>query len=127
VARSRFNTFSRCADRIGGSARRASHFVFGTIVHDPNLSSLGATQALPQGARQTGRTSGSRQPAAPAGGAASSDDIRLSELVKSLRSTAADSPETQSRLEQIARSYAQGTYRVDVQATAAKIIDDASR
>jgi anti-sigma28 factor (negative regulator of flagellin synthesis) len=38
---------------------------------------------------------------------------------------AADSPETQSRLEQIAQDYVQGTYRVDAQATAAKIIDDA--
>jgi anti-sigma28 factor (negative regulator of flagellin synthesis) len=45
--------------------------------------------------------------------------------VKTLRSTAADSPETQSRIEQIAQNYAQGTYRVDAQATAAKIIDEA--
>jgi anti-sigma28 factor (negative regulator of flagellin synthesis) len=40
---------------------------------------------------------------------------------------APDPPETQSRLEQIAQNYAQGTYRVDTQATAAKIIDDACR
>lgn len=56
-----------------------------------------------------------------------SDDIHLSELVRCLRSLAADSPERQARMEQIARSYASGTYRVDAQATASKIIDDAFR
>ena len=35
-----------------------------------------------------------------------------------------DSPERQERLEQIARAYANGTYKVDAEATAAKIIDD---
>jgi anti-sigma28 factor (negative regulator of flagellin synthesis) len=46
-------------------------------------------------------------------------------LVKSLRSLAAESPERQARIEQIARSYANGTYQVDSQATASKIVDDA--
>jgi flagellar biosynthesis anti-sigma factor FlgM len=52
------------------------------------------------------------------------DDIHLSELVTSLRSLVPDSPERQERLEQIARAYANGTYRVDAEATASKIIDD---
>jgi anti-sigma28 factor (negative regulator of flagellin synthesis) len=56
-----------------------------------------------------------------------SDDAHLGDLVKTLRSMEADSPEMQSRLEQIAQNYAQGTYRVDTQATAAKMIDDAFR
>jgi flagellar biosynthesis anti-sigma factor FlgM len=56
---------------------------------------------------------------------ASGDDVHLSELVRSLRSLAADSPERQARLEQIARACANGTYAVDAEATAAKIIDDA--
>jgi anti-sigma28 factor (negative regulator of flagellin synthesis) len=47
--------------------------------------------------------------------------------MRTLRCLAPDSPETQSRLEEFARNYAQGTYRVDAQATAAKIIEDASR
>jgi anti-sigma28 factor (negative regulator of flagellin synthesis) len=42
-----------------------------------------------------------------------------------LRSLAADSPERQARLEQIARTYATGAYQVDTHATASKIIDDA--
>jgi hypothetical protein len=111
MARSRIKLFSRCADRAGGSAGRSFRFVFGTTVHDSSLSSLDAAQApLTQGPRQTGSTSGSGQPTGPASNAASSYD-----------------PETQSRLEQIAQSYAQGTCRVDAQATAAKIIDDAFR
>jgi len=52
------------------------------------------------------------------------DDVHLSELVRSLRSLVPDSPERQERLEQIARAYASGTYKVDAEATASKIIDD---
>lgn len=52
------------------------------------------------------------------------DDVHLSELVRSLRSMAADSPERQERLEQIARAFASGTYQVDAEATAGRIIDD---
>ena len=54
----------------------------------------------------------------------SADDVHLSELVRSLRSLAADSPERQERIEQIARAYASGSYKVDADAVAAKIIDD---
>lgn len=98
-------------------------------VNDPNLSSLGnaslgntsgTTGAA--GIQQSGQTNRS---ANVSSGAASNDDVHLSELVQSLRSLAADSPERQARLEQIARSYANGTYQVDPQATASKIIDDA--
>jgi flagellar biosynthesis anti-sigma factor FlgM len=91
-------------------------------VNDPNLSSLASTEASKtQGTARTG--AGSRPNQAP--GAASGDDVHLSELVRSLRSLAAESPERQARLEHIARSYANGTYHVDPQATAGKIIDDA--
>jgi flagellar biosynthesis anti-sigma factor FlgM len=94
-------------------------------VTNNSLSSLASTDVL--GTQQTGPTgqvaSSSNPPAANA--AASSDDIHLSELVRSLRSLAADSPERQARIEQIARSYASGTYQVNAQATASKIIDDA--
>jgi hypothetical protein len=66
-----------------------------------------------------------RSQARPANGAGSGHDIHLSELVRSLRSLAADSPERQAQLEQIARTYAQGDYHIDASATAAKIVDDA--
>jgi flagellar biosynthesis anti-sigma factor FlgM len=94
-------------------------------VNDPNLSSLGST-----GASRTNETSRNGQTArtidpSAAASPAHSDDIHLSELVRSLRSMAADSPERQARIEQIARAYADGSYKVDPQATAAKIIDDA--
>jgi flagellar biosynthesis anti-sigma factor FlgM len=84
-------------------------------VHNANLSPLNTTDA-------SGRNQGSRATSHAAG-----DDIHLSELVRSLRSLAADSPERQERLEQIARDYANGTYRVDSRATAGKIVDDARR
>jgi flagellar biosynthesis anti-sigma factor FlgM len=95
-------------------------------VNDPNLASLAAT-----GASQTrdigraGSSGGARGPA-QSGATGVTDKIHLSELVRSLRSLAADSPERQARIEQIARDYANGSYKVDAQATASKIIDDAS-
>jgi len=94
-------------------------------VNDPNTSS--AASAGSSQAQQTGRT-GSKPPAqqTPPGGTLSSDDVHLSELVRSLRSLAADSPQRQAHLEQIARTYAQGNYKIDAHATAAKIIDDAT-
>jgi anti-sigma28 factor (negative regulator of flagellin synthesis) len=48
----------------------------------------------------------------------------LSELVRSLRSLAADSPERQAKLEALTRTYASGSYTVDAPATASAIIDD---
>jgi flagellar biosynthesis anti-sigma factor FlgM len=64
------------------------------------------------GRKQTGRDGSSR------------DDVHLTELVRSLRSLVPDSPERQERIEQIARAYANGTYKVDAEATASKLIDD---
>ena len=62
---------------------------------------------------------------APRGGSDSSgDDFHLSELVRSLRALVADSPERQERIEQITRAYANGTYKVETEGTAGKIIDD---
>ncbi len=94
-------------------------------VNNNDLSSLNPAEALgTQQSGRTGQTTGSSQSPAT-GGVASGDDIHLSELVRSLRSLAADSPERQARIEQIARSYASGTYPVEPQATASKIVDDA--
>ena len=84
-------------------------------VHKTNLSPLNA-------AGESGR-----KPVSRAGSDTAGDDVHLSELVRSLRSLAADSPERQERIEQIARAYANGTYRVDSEATAAKISDDQLR
>jgi flagellar biosynthesis anti-sigma factor FlgM len=84
-------------------------------VYKANLSPLNTTDP-------SGRNRGSHATSHTA-----SDDVHLSELVRSLRSLAAESPERQERLEQIARAYANGTYEVDAGATAAKIVDDARR
>jgi flagellar biosynthesis anti-sigma factor FlgM len=71
------------------------------------------------GTGQPGRNQAARA------GSAAAYDVHLSELVRSLRSLVPDSPERQERIEQIARAYANGTYKVDAEATASKIIDDA--
>jgi len=79
---------------------------------------LSPSNAADSSVRNPARQSSSR----PAG-----DDVHLSELVRSLRSLAADSPERQERLEQIARAYADGSYQVDAEATAGKMIDAVRR
>jgi flagellar biosynthesis anti-sigma factor FlgM len=96
-------------------------------VNDPNLSSLAGSSQNTNAAARTQQTeqTGPSSRANGAGSTAAGDDVHLSELVKSLRSLAAESPERQARIEQIARSYANGTYQVDSQATASKIVDDA--
>jgi flagellar biosynthesis anti-sigma factor FlgM len=93
-------------------------------VNDPNLTSLPSTGSSKL--QQTERTGSSgRSQGALSNGAAPGDDVHLSELVRSLRSLAAESPERQARLENIARTYAEGNYEVDAHATAGKIVDDA--
>jgi flagellar biosynthesis anti-sigma factor FlgM len=93
-------------------------------VNDSIQTSLPSTET--SGTQETARTgqspgAGSTQTT----GTPSKDDVHLSELVKNLRSLAAESPERQAKLESLARSYANGSYSVDAGATASKIIDDA--
>lgn len=93
-------------------------------VNDPNLPSL--TSAGIARSPDTERSaSGARPSPAHSDTPASTDDVHLSELVRSLRSLAADSPARQAKLEEIARTYAKGEYKVDAQAIASKVIDDA--
>jgi flagellar biosynthesis anti-sigma factor FlgM len=93
-------------------------------INDPNLAPLGSPgTAKTQEAKAP--APGTRTATSLNSAPASNDGVHLSELVRSLRSLAADSPERQERIEQLARSYANGTYKVDAHATASKIIDDA--
>ncbi len=100
-------------------------------VNDSNPSSLGAAESSAPSAagaakaQEIERTTPGAGPAGASTSPAAGDDVHLSELVRSLRSLAAESPERQARLEQIARTYANGAYHVDAPATASKIIDDA--
>ena len=91
-------------------------------VNDPNLSSLASA-----GAARTQETERLKQRPVQGDATApvSGDDVHLSELVRSLRSLAADSPERQARIEELARSVANGTYKINAEATASGIIDDA--
>ena len=92
-------------------------------VNDPNPASLAST-GVSKAQETPPSAPANRVSNTTAGTPSSTDDVHLSELVRSLRSLAADSPERQARIEQIARSYASGTYKVDSQATASGIIDD---
>ena len=93
-------------------------------VNNPNLSSL--TSAETSRAQEAARTDPRGRPnGASPSASASGDDVHLSELVRTLRSLAADSPERQASIEQLARAYASGTYQVDAHSVAGKVIDDA--
>ena len=92
-------------------------------INDSNPISLGSTAA--NKAQETAPATGTRSSTVLSNTPGSNDGVHLSELVRSLRSLAAESPERQARIEQLARSYANGTYKVDAQATASKIVDDA--
>ena len=94
-------------------------------VNDPNLASLAAQSTGAARTQETERSSKGSGPARTNGTKSSNDDVHLSELVRSLRTLAADSPERQARVDQIARSVAEGSYQVDTKATASKIVDDA--
>jgi flagellar biosynthesis anti-sigma factor FlgM len=92
-------------------------------VHDSNLSSAGQTNLTRTQETERQNRSGSTSNASTSG--AVNDDVHLSELVRSLKALAAESPERQARLEQLTRAYASGTYQTDPHATASKIVDDA--
>jgi anti-sigma28 factor (negative regulator of flagellin synthesis) len=77
--------------------------------NNPNRTSLGSSAAT------------ARAPLAdPHAG-----DFHLAELVRTLRSLVADSPERQAKMEGLMRAYAAGELRVDAEATASAMIDDA--
>jgi len=92
-------------------------------VSDPNLSSVAAAEAAKMQPAQSAAAGASRT----SGQAETStgDDVHLSELVRSLRTLAAESPERQAYIDKIAHAYARGEYRADPVATAGKIIDEA--
>jgi flagellar biosynthesis anti-sigma factor FlgM len=96
-------------------------------VNDPNASSLASAEAARSPAAARAATAGATTQDARDKGAAPGDDVHLSELVRSLRALANDSPERQAHLEELARAYASGAYKVDAEATAGRIIDDALR
>ena len=94
-------------------------------VNDPNLPPLASTGASK--ANETDRAgSGARSSRSQGSVASPGDDVHLSELVRSLRSLASDSPERQAKIEALTKAVADGSYKLDPQATASKIIDDAN-
>lgn len=95
-------------------------------INVPNLNPPPGTTAA-SSTQRPAQTTNDANTLAASSSSSSSDDVHLSELVRTLRSLAADSPERQNRIEQLARSYASGTYSVDTQQTAAAIIKDATK
>ena len=83
-------------------------------VQDRDIAPLGPSAQTPR------RSAAALEMAGP-------DEFHLSDLVMRLRALAANSPERQERLEQIARSYAYGTYKLDADATASAILEDSLR
>ena len=93
-----------------------------TVNNNP-LATLGSA-----GAARSQETENAQPPASGAVNRAlvqGNDDVHLSELVRSLRSLASESPERQHRIEELARAHAGGSYQVDAEATASAMIDDA--
>lgn len=83
------------------------------------LGSTGAAKAV-----QGGRLAGSGGEAGAAVGDGS-DGVALSGLAQTLRALDVESPEREARVEQLARAYAEGGYKVDAEAVAGGVIDDA--
>ena len=99
-------------------------------INDPNLTPAGGSNSAGiAGAKGASAPQRANTSTGTPGGAAAGpqDDVHLSELVRSLRSLAADSPERQAKIEGLARAYATGSYQVDSHATAAAIINDATK
>jgi hypothetical protein len=97
-------------------------------VNEPNLIPAGTPGSGSQKAQEAGRTaktSDSGVIVGGPGGSGSNDDVHLSELVRSLRALAADSPERQAHIESIARTHAQGSYAVNAEGTAVEVIREA--
>ena len=80
-------------------------------VNNPKRTSLGSSAAAAPA-----------RVADPNGG-----DFHLTELVRTLRSLAGDSPERQAKMEGLMRAYASGQLQVDAEATTSAMIDDAMR
>ena len=90
---------------------------------DPELAGDAASAGI-KGAQPAAKAAAAAAGAGSTGTSGGNDDVHLSELVRTLRSLAADSPERQARIEQLARSYVNGNYHVDSQATADGLISD---
>ncbi len=75
--------------------------------------------------RSTSSSSAATAPARTEDPSGLSSDRDLAELVRSLCALAADSPERQAKIQGLMIAYATGNLRVDAEATASAMIDDA--
>jgi flagellar biosynthesis anti-sigma factor FlgM len=97
-------------------------------VNDPNLGTVaGLNSTGVSKAAQTGRPAGASGAATVAAQGDAADGVQLSGLAQQLQALSADSPERDAKVESLARTYAQGNYQIDAEATASGMIDDALR
>jgi flagellar biosynthesis anti-sigma factor FlgM len=96
-------------------------------INDPNTLGPGVTSTGVSKSGQTGRSVpvGGRPDAEHPTPNTDGDGVQLSGLAQGLTGLDAESPERQAQVEALAKAYADGTYAVDPDKTAAGIIDDA--
>lgn len=97
-------------------------------INDTNLPPpSSAEMAGAQQAQRSSQVGGNINGPAPGSLSSSTDAVSLSGLAQGVRAQAADSPERQAKVDQLSQTYASGSYKVDSQATAGAIIEDATK
>jgi flagellar biosynthesis anti-sigma factor FlgM len=96
-------------------------------VNDPNLTGAVGGASVPAAkTTQTGRvgsTNGASRTTETT--SAGGDGVALSSLAQSLRATDSESPERAAQVAALEKAYAEGSYNVDAEAVAGKIVDEA--
>ncbi|HYZ87292.1 MAG TPA: flagellar biosynthesis anti-sigma factor FlgM [Bryobacteraceae bacterium] len=90
-------------------------------IQDSNVSNLTST-GVGKSAEVEGGARGNR---AGAAGAATSDQVSLSDLSSAIRAAQSDSPERTAHLEKLSADFQTGRYKVDAQALSKAIVNDA--
>lgn len=86
----------------------------------PSTATSGASRA-----HQAEKAGAAARPGTQPANGVTGDDVQLSELARNLLSLASESPERQAHIEELTRATTAGTYRVDAEATASSMIEDA--
>lgn len=95
-------------------------------INDPNLVGTGVSSTGVSKSGQMGRTALAERPdEGQSAENADGDGVQLSNLVQSLGSLAAESPQRQAKVEALATAHANGSYSVDYDKIAAGMIHDA--
>jgi flagellar biosynthesis anti-sigma factor FlgM len=96
-------------------------------INDPNLLGSGVSSTGVSKSGQTGRSTPASGKTDAGQGTPNTDGdgVQLSGLAQSLQGVDGESPERQAKVDALAKAYADGSYTVDAEKTAAGMIDDA--